>query len=298
MENRIRNFVYHNDNVYDSYDSVKCLFFCFVPFLTVIIITAAVVAKLWLCLSILLIIDFTFLLHIILLKYFYKNTYALRFFSDGIVNLLLSGLLLLLAYVAILATESDTAFVNYGTLIIYSIVVVLCIILFSKSSKSPKYEFSSQAPVPKKYSVIIGFLIPCSGTFGILIAKVIFSKFEIENQVTAYIGFAIATIISMVFPLGYVRSFLKYFYCKKYKITCDEKGCYTSPMLFPLKKKKKKRQMSDAGDVISKHTKGEKNQKKRLPWIAKILIGIMCTPIVLFVILFIISFIKTIIENI
>ena len=221
MENRIRNFVYHNDNVYDSYDSVKCLFFCFVPFLTVIIITAAVVAKLWLCLSILLIIDFTFLLHIILLKYFYKNTYALRFFSDGIVNLLLSGLLLLLAYVAILATESDTAFVNYGTLIIYSIVVVLCIILFSKSSKSPKYEFSSQAPVPKKYSVIIGFLIPCSGTFGILIAKVIFSKFEIENQVTAYIGFAIATIISMVFPLGYVRSFLKYFYWEPLKIPED-----------------------------------------------------------------------------
>ena len=125
MEDRIRNFVYNNDHNYTSYGSVKCLMICVCWFITLIAGTYAIIAKLRLFMAIFIVINCAFLLHLILLKFFFKNNYALRFLSDGIVNMLLSSLFLTSAYTILCATDCDTDFVKYGTLISYVMFIIL-----------------------------------------------------------------------------------------------------------------------------------------------------------------------------
>lgn len=287
MENKIRNFVYCNDNNYTSYDSAKYLLLCICLFLTLIVGVYAIVTGLWLFLSVLITIDCAFLLHLVLLKFFFKITYNLRFLSDGIIDVLLSSLFLTSAYIVLFATKCNTVVVTYGTLISYLIFVVLHVVLTIINSRSDKYRNSQRSILQKKYLLFIGSLIPVSGIVGIIVAKVIFGVFDFENQIAVYVVFGEFTFVSFLFSLG-CSNFIKYFYCIKYKITCDKFGNTTSPKL-----EKHNKMKSAKGETPPKN-----RQEKRLPLIVKILIGIACIPIVFFVILFIVFFIKSIIESI
>ena len=117
MEDSIRSFVHYNDDNYSSYGDIKYLFFCVFIGITLIFGTVAVVAGLWGSICSFLLIDLTYLFHMIFLK-FAKNTYRLRFISEGIIDVLLSVLFLAAGYTVLFAGGCETDILTYGTLIV------------------------------------------------------------------------------------------------------------------------------------------------------------------------------------
>lgn len=291
MENRIRKFVYNNDYIYTSYGSIKCLIICVCWFMTLIIGTYAIIAKLWSFIAILLFINCAFLLHLFLLKFFFKQSYTLRFLSDGIVDTCLSALFLTLAYMVLCATNCDTDFVKYGTLITYVVFVILYIVLMVGSSKSDKYHQQGQSREVKKSLLFIGSLIPLSGIIGIVAARIIFGVFDFKNQVAVYVAFVAFTFISLFFSLGSVN-FIKYYYCKKYNINCDSEGKNCSPGLEPPTKDKNRKAVNSHKE---QHNATEAIQSKKKRFI-KIICIIASIPIIVFLLLLLLGFLQSVLR--
>lgn len=231
MKDRIHNFVYFHDGNYSSYGDIKCLMICVCWFLSFISTVVAIVMKLWLFLAFPIVINCVYVLHLMLLRFFFKDSYALRFWSDGIVTMLLSILFLTTGYTILCATECDTTFVKYGTLLLYAAYVLLIVLLTIHRARSDKTQKRKQ---PKEKLAFFSALVPVSGVVGILAAKIFFQvlDFENKNQIAAYVVFIACIIISLLFAMGSFN-FVKYYYCMKYHIRCDAEGKDWSPMLLP-----------------------------------------------------------------
>lgn len=277
METKIRNFIHHNDANYSSYSDMKSLFVCVFLFLSLIVGVFPVVDGLWWGVCVLVALDVTFLLYLIILKHL-KKTYRLRFLSEGIVATLLSLLFLSSAYIILFTTKCNTPALTYGTLISYLIFVMMLLISTICFSKSNIFQSDRNASL-KKHHIFLGSLIPLSGVFGTIIAKIAFKTFDFENQVAVYLLYAIFVIVSLLFSFGY-SNYVKYYYCIKYKVFCDEFGNALSPDLENMNNKKRIRSL--------------KKEKKKIHTVFRIIIGIVFIPIVL---LFIVSFIRVMIER-
>ena len=108
-----------------------------------------------------------------------------------------------------------------------------------KRSKSDVYKKYAQMEKNKRPIEIAAVsIIPVSGTIGLVIGRIITRGLDIEKNIIAYVVFVIFIVVSMCFSLGHVN-LLKYYYCKKYKIYCDESGDTTSPDLEYHKKAKR-----------------------------------------------------------
>ena len=279
MENKIRNYVYQNDTNYTSYDSMKYLFVCIFLFLSLIIGTFATVAKLWWGLCILIFLDISFLLFMIVIPRI-KKTYQFRFLSEGIVDTLLSLFFLSSAFILLFSTGCGSAGLTYGTLISYLLFTTMLFVYNICYSRSNVFQTHDSRP-HKKNLIFLGVLIPFSGTIGMIIAKVIFKTFNFNNQVATDICYTILVLVSFLFALGY-SNYLKYYYCIKYKISCDSNGDKDSPEL-EHEKKQKKRKIS----AIS-------NKVANMPILLIIIIGVVLAPILL---LFLVAFIKVMIQR-
>lgn len=298
MNENIKHFVYNNDANYASYASIKCLMSCVCMFMSLITGTYAIVMKLWHFVVILVIINVAFLLHLLFLKLIYKNTYPMRFLSDWIVDMLLSWLFLNSAFVVLYATKCDTNFVVIGTLISYTTFLLLSIVWMIKRSKSDVYKKYAQMEKNKRPIEIAAVsIIPVSGTIGLVIGRIITRGLDIEKNIIAYVVFVIFIVVSMCFSLGHVN-LLKYYYCKKYKIYCDEYGNTTSPDLEYHKKAKRNKAERKKVLLEQPNVSKDKPSKKKIPLIVKILIGVFSIPIIFILIVFLVFFIKEFIQEI
>ena len=280
MENKIRKFIYHNDTNYTSYGSMKYLFVCIFLFLSLVVGTFAIVANLLWGLCILIVLDTTFLSYMIILRKI-KKTYRLRFLSESIINTLLSILFLSSSIIILFSTECDSPGLVYGTLISYLIFTSIVLVITVIYSKSSIFKYTNNI-IPKKYMLPLGALIPFSGIVGMVIAKIVFKNFHFENQVAVYIFYVIFVVISLFFAFGY-SNYIKYYYCIRYKIYCDEFGESHSP---ELENKKNKTIEKKASELKRKRRKSRRK--------LKIIIGVISIP---FLLLFIIAFVKVMIER-
>ncbi len=280
MESKIRNYIYYNDTNYTSYDSMKYLFICIFLFLSLIVGTFAIVAELWWGLCILISLDITFLLYMIVIPHVKKN-YSFRFISEGIIDTLLSLLFLSSAFIILFSTGYGSPELVFGTLVSYLIFATAVLgytVCYSKSD-----IFLTPVNVsPKKHLLALGALIPFSGIVGMVIAKIIFRTFNFENHVAVYVFFTIFVVVSLFFSFGY-SNYIKYYYCIKYKIFCDEFGNSNSPEL------ESKKNIS-----VPKNASRLKSKKKKSKHILIIVIGAVSIPIL---ILFVIAFVKVMIER-
>lgn len=298
MNENIKYFVYNNDANYASYASIKCLMSCVCMFMSLITGTYAIVMKLWHFVVILVIINVAFLLHLLFLKLIYKNTYPMRFLSDWIVDMLLSWLFLNSAFVVLYATKCDTNFVVIGTLISYTTFLLLSIVWMIKRSKSDVYKKYAQTKKNKRpIGIAAVSIIPVSGTIGLVIGRIITRGLDIGKSTIAYVAFVIFIVVSMCFSLGHVN-LLKYYYCKKHKIYCDEYGNTTSSDL-EYHKKAKRNKVELKGVLLEQpNASNSKSKKKKIPLIVKILIGVFSIPIILIFVVFLVFFIKGFIQGI
>lgn len=237
-----RDFVYFDDKRYPSYEGLKCagIWICF--FLSLIMLTCGIVSRhVFLIVAVLLydVLYMTFL-HVIRNSNI-KKVYSLRFLVNGISSVFVLMFLLLLGFIPMIVMNYDAL----AWVLIYILPCALFILLsyiaiwlcikkgfFGKAMKSQKLKF---------VSAIATASIPFSGVTGLLIHRTMNSVFEISDKTMAYITFFVWELMILISILGIVLSFMKYYYCRKYSITCDEDGDTTSPRLEPPKKVKKAR---------------------------------------------------------
>ena len=255
-----------------------------------------------------------------------KKTFELRFLVNGISGFMLSSLMCIIF--ASFNLDATTSFLSFdfflwilGFYLLFSLIYVIAIILCVHKGVFAWLREKGKTKTARILSSIFGGLIPVFAVLGMYSSRLMRTHASISTQYTVM---TIITILMIFIPALAHINFVQYYYCKKYGINCDEHGNTTSPKLErgPIKseiRKERKRALREyemtAGGyrgVLTQQTEsgpleaeksgaeakaGEKQGKKRMPLILKILIGIVSVPILAFVIAFVVALIKAIIED-
>lgn len=205
------------------------------------------------------------------------KSFALRFLVNGISGILVSALFWCLYTSFILLDGNPIVGFDFaiGILIFYLLFSVLymgIVVLGVQKGIFRKIRKKAQSPKAISLSAFFSALLPMAGVMGMYTSKILraYTSIAVQNIVGT-----VALVFVIFIPILAHVNIVQYFYCKKYKISCDEFGNTTSPNLEPTKKLKRIK------------------TKKRIPFFIKILIGILGMPITFFLIVFLIQFIKT-----
>ena len=227
-----------------------------------------------------------------------KKTFELRFLVNGIAGLLISSLFWILYATAGLLEENSGFNFRLALWILlfyllFSFTYVMLIAFGVQNGSWQKIRQKSQAPRVIALDAFFASLIPISGILGMLTSRWLRSHTDdgVQDLVAAI------CLISVIFipALAHIN-FVQYYYCKKYRILCDENGDATSPKLEPRIKVKQSKKEKENDSKESSENK--KKSKKKIPLAIKILLGIIAAPIVFFIIVFLVFFIKAIIRAI
>lgn len=334
MENKVRDFVYLDTNRYMSLDNLRVFYWgiIIIPFFMVVVGIVAI--KLnginWKSLFPLVSIAVWSLLYWIFVLTVQskrtKKTFELRFLVNGILGFMLSSLMWI--FVASFNLAATTPFLSFdfflwilGFYLLFSLIYVIAIILCVHKGVFAWIKEKGKTKTALIISTVFGELIPVFAVLGMHSSRLMRAHASISTQYTVM---TIITILMIFIPALAHINFVQYYYCKKYGINCDEHGNTTSPKLErgPSKseiRKERKRALREyemtAGGyqgVLTQPTEsgqleaeksgaeakaGEKQGKKRMPLILKILIGIVSVPILAFVITFIVFFMKAMIQD-
>lgn len=229
-----------------------------------------------------------------------KNTFELRFLVNGISGLLISSLFW--ALFASVSLFHNNPLIGFDFSLLLLIFYLLCSVLYIglvvwgvHKGVFRKIKEKSQTPKVLAASAFFSAILPNAGIMGIYSARILRKHASVAAQ--DIIG--MFSIISIIFlPILAHINFVQYFYCKKYKIICDEYGDTTSPMLEYHKKTKRNKAERKKGLLEQPNVSNGKSSKKKIPLIVKILIGVFSIPIILFFIVFLVFFIKGFIRGI
>ena len=226
-----------------------------------------------------------------------KKTFELRFLVNGISGVLISSLFWIMY--ASLSLFDNNPIIGFDfslwILFFYSLFSVLyigLIVLGVHKGIFKKIKEKSQTPKALAISAFFSAILPSAGVMGMYTSKML--REHASDEVQDICG-TIALVLIIFLPILAHINFVQYFYCKKYKIFCDEYGDTTSPKLeykVKIKEKKANNKSSATNDSATVTT------KKKLPVIVKILIGIVAVPIAFFVVVFLVFFIKGFIKGI
>ena len=255
-----------------------------------------------------------------------KKTFELRFLVNGITGLFISSLIWLFFTAFNIAADTPLFGWNFCLLAlllywIFTAVYIAITLLLVHKGVCGKIRKKTQGKTAYIVTIVLMALFPSGILARRYRARLIREHLSVSTQIT--IIMVCVVLIMILCALGNIN-FLQYYYCKKYGINCDEHGNTTSPKLErgPSKseiRKERKRALREyemtAGGyrgVLTQPTEsgsleaekngaeakaGEKQGKKRMPLILKILIGIVSVPILAFVITFIVFFIKAMIQD-
>ncbi len=215
-----------------------------------------------------------------------RKSFELRFLVNGLDSVLLVALFTI--FFLTFNFLADYPFMSNSALavvaVLYAVYVAVLIALTVVGVHKGVYDKLDQKTKSKKFIRISNYaaaFIPVSGTVGMTISRIV-RKTADEKIELALVSICFVVLFCFI-SLGYVN-FVKYYYCKKYNITCDEDGNRTSPKLEkPIKVKKNK----------SKVKNKPKERKKLTVWQKALVavLAVLAIPIAAFVIVFIIYFI-------
>lgn len=235
-----KDFVYWGDGSYLDYENLKFVGICAYLFLSVIILVIGVIGKAISVIVAILLLDILYVIFLCVIRSRnIKKVYSLRFLVNGVSTVFLSMYCLLLGITPMIANKYDVGALSLIGIASYILFVMLyCLVIricikkgvFGRSIKSPKLKIV--------YAIGAG-LIPVSGMIGFSITKIVHSSFDFSNETWGYIVFFLSEFVALLSSLGTVINLMKYHYCRKFAITCDENGDTTSPGLEPPPKVKK-----------------------------------------------------------
>lgn len=310
MEERVKDLIYLDSDRYISIHSLRVLYWTIsiVPFMMIAWGIGAIntIGLNWMSLFPLIstavwsLLYWTLVLTVQRKKT--KKTFELRFLVNGFSGLLLSSLFWIL-YSSFSLLDSNP-FWNFDFLLcillfylLSSILYIGLVILGVHKGIFKKIKEKSRTPKAKALAITAFFTsaLPVAGVLGMYASSVLRAHANAVAQ--DFVG--IFALITMIFlPILAHINFVQYFYCKKYKVHCDEYGNTTSPMLECHKKEKRnKAKQEEAGFKQTNISKG-KPSKKGVPLLIKILMGALCIPVILTFFVFLIFCIKEFIQGI
>lgn len=162
-----------------------------------------------------------------------KKTFELRFLVNGISGLLISSLFWILC--ASLSLLEDVPTIGFGFLLwillfylLFSVLYIGLVILGVHKGVFKKIKEKSQTPKALAISAFFAAILPSTGAIGMYTSKIL--RAHASDAVQDIIG-TTALVLVIFLPILAHINFVQYFYCKKYKISCDEYGNTTSPDL-------------------------------------------------------------------
>lgn len=224
-----------------------------------------------------------------------KKTFELRFLVNGISGFLISSLFwIIYASLSLLDNNPIIGFdFSLWILFLYllfSAFYIGLVVLGVHKGIFKKIKENSQTPKALAISAFFSAILPSAGVMGMYTSKML--RAHASDAVQDILG-TVALVLVIFAPILAHINFVQYYYCKKYKILCDEYGDTTSPYLErKIKEKKVKNESRDINGSATVIT------KKKIPLIVKILIGIVTVPIAFFVVVFLVFFIKGFINGI
>lgn len=250
MEKKVRDLVYLDSKRYISLDSLRTFYWgiIIIPFMMVVMGIAGESAFPIISIAIWSLLYWTFVL--VIQSKRTKKTFELRFLVNGIAGLFISFLFWI--FVASFNIASDTPFLKFNFFLwillfylIFTVIYVALVILGVHKGVFEKMRAFSRTKTAIAISAFFGALIPGAGVSGMYASRLIRAHASVSIQ---HAIITVLTVLLIFIPALAHINFVQYYFCKKYRITCDEDGCSTSAKLMPLNKKKQKKKRS----VISK----------------------------------------------
>ena len=307
MKENVRDLIYLDSKRYISIQSLRVLYWAIsiIPIIMLIwgIVAIKTIGLKWMSLFPLIsivawsLLYWTFVLTVQEKK---KKTFELRFLVNGVSGLLISSLFWIL-YASLSLFEDDPT-IGFGFLLwillfylLFSILYIGLVILGVHKGIFKKIKEKAQTPKFMAISAFFAAILPSTGVMGMYTSRILRAYASVAVQ--DIVGRS-ALILVIFLPILAHINFVQYFYCKKYKISCDEYGNTTSPNLEYHKKLKRKK--IERKEVVLEQTNisNGKSVKKNIPLLIKILIGILVVPIILIFIVFLVFFIKGFIQGI
>ena len=308
MKNNARDLIYLDTRRYMSLDNLR-VFYWAIIIIPIIMVTWGIAAihtvgvnlrSLFPLISIGLWSLFYWLFVLIIQSPKVKKTFELRFLVNGISGFLISSLFwIIYASLSLLDNNPIIGFdFSLWILFLYllfSVFYIVLVVLGVHKGIFKKIKENSQTPKALAISAFFSAILPSAGVMGMYTSRIL--RVHASDAVQDVVG-TFALVLAIFLPILAHINFVQYFYCKKYKISCDENGNTTSPNLEYQKSKKRNKVMQKEVSLEHPNISKGKCSKKNIPLLIKILIGIFCVPIILFFIVFLVFFIKGFIQGI
>ena len=307
MEKNVRDLINLDSKRYISIQSLRVLYWAIsiIPIIMLIwgIVAIKTIGLNWMSLFPLISIAVWSLLYwafVLTVQGKKKKTFELRFLVNGVSGLLISSLFWIL-YASLSLFEDDPT-IGFGFLLcilliylLFSILYIGLVILGVHKGIFKKIKEKSQTPKFLAISAFFAAILPGAGVMGMYTSRVLRAYASVAVQ--DIVGRS-ALILVIFLPILAHINFVQYFYCKKYKISCDEYGNTTSPNLEYHKKQKRKNAERKEEILEQINISKDEYSKKNIPLLIKILLGILVAPIILIFIVFLVFFIKGFIQGI
>lgn len=308
MKEKVKDLVYLDTNRYISLGSLRIFYWAIIiiPLIMVVFGVAAIntIGVSWISLFPLISIGIWSLLYWIFVLIIQSNktkkTFELRFLVNGISGLLISSLFLVLY--ASLSLIDNNPIIGFDLslwilffYLLFSAFYIGLVVLGVHKGIFKKIREKSQTPKALAISAFFSAILPSTGIIGMYTSKML--RAHASDAVQDIVGTTALVLVIFIPILAHIN-FVQYFYCKKYKISCDEYGNTTSPNLEYHKKQNGNK--AELKAVVPDHSiisKGKSSRKKN-PLLIKILIGIFVIPTIFLFIVFLVFFIKGFIQGI
>lgn len=308
MKENVRDLIYLDSKRYISIQSLRVLYWAIliIPLTMMIwgIVAINTIGLNWMSLFPLIsvavwsLLYWTFVLTIQSNKT--KKTFELRFLVNGISGLLISSLFWILY--ASLSLLDNTSIIGFDFslwilffYVLFSTFYIGLVILGVHKGIFKRIKEKSQIPKALAISAFFSAILPSAGVMGMHASRIL--REHASDTLQDIVG-TTALVLVIFLPILAHINFVQYFYCKKYKILCDENGNTTSPNLENQKSKKRSVIKQKEEKLERSNISNRRSSKKKFPLLIKILIGILGVPIVLLFVVFLVFFVKGFIQGI
>lgn len=308
MREKAKDLVYLDTNRYISIENLRIFYWAtvIIPFSIVVLGIAAIstigvnLRSLFPLISIGIwsLFYWTFLLIIQSNKI--QKTFDLRFLVNGISGLLVSSLFwIIYASLSLIDNNSIIGFDFSIWILFFYLLFSACyiglVVLGVHKGFFKKIREKSRTPKALAISAFFSAILPSIGIMGMYSSKIL--RVNTSDAVQNLVG-TTALVLVIFLPILAHINFVQYFYCKKYKILCDENGNTTSPNLEYHKSKRRSKVKLKEERFEQPNISKEKSSKKNVTLLIKIIIGFLCIPIMFILIVFLVFFIKEFIQGI
>ena len=249
MRENVRDLIYLDSKRYISIQRLRVLFWAIsiIPFIMITwgIVAINTIGLNWMSLFPLIsiavwsILYWTFVLTIQRKKT--KKTFELRFLVNGITGLFISSLFWILYASFSLFDNNPVIGFDFSLWILLfyllcSILYIGLVVLGVHKAIFKKIKDKSQTPKALAISAFFSAILPIASVMGMYTSRML--RAHASDAVQNIVG-TFALVLVIFLPILAHINFVQYFYCKKYKFSCDANGDTTSPGLEPPPKIKK-----------------------------------------------------------